>query len=149
MCIRDRYSSVANVHLSAVEHKHRIVFLHLVKPGPANRSYGLQVAALAGIPQPVLTEAHAILASLEANGSRQTTSASVGQLGLFPLTSRQHSKDQNTRPRVPTRLETAVGQLALDDMTPREALEMLYRLRALADPENPEIDTPNSNPKSR
>ena len=62
----DQFDGVANVHLEAVEHANRIVFMHRVRPGPANRSYGLQVAALAGIPANVIDAARAMLASLEA-----------------------------------------------------------------------------------
>src|SRR5690606_10325520 len=61
------YPTAANVHLSAVEHKDSIVFLHAVQPGPASQSYGLQVAQLAGVPQTVIRAARRHLAELEAH----------------------------------------------------------------------------------
>ena len=79
--LAERLPHVANVHLDAVEHADRIVFLHAVKPGPANRSYGLQVAALAGLPRTVIGQAREHLEGLEAAGdlARDETP----QLALF------------------------------------------------------------------
>ena len=115
----EAFDGVANVHLEAVEHAHRIVFLHRVREGPANRSYGLQVAALAGVPRTVIASARAMLESLEA-GARGP-SAAADQMPLF----------EETPP--PDRLREALDALEPDGMSPREALEALYRLKALID----------------
>src|SRR4029077_420875 len=63
--LAEEYKAAANIHLDAVEHKDPIVFLHAVEEGPADRSYGLQVAALAGVPRPVIRQARKILETLE------------------------------------------------------------------------------------
>jgi len=68
----EAHASAANVHLSAVEHKDSIVFLHAVQAGPASQSYGLQVAQLAGVPQPVIRAARKHLAVLEAYSVQST-----------------------------------------------------------------------------
>ncbi len=75
--------SIANIHLDAVEHGDRIVFLHAVKPGPANQSYGLQVAALAGIPGHVIDEAKKRLRQLEETSSKQMGNTPDEQISLF------------------------------------------------------------------
>ena len=72
------YRTAANIHLDAVEHKDSIVFLHAVEEGPADRSYGLQVAALAGVPKPVIRQAKKYLEMLEEQSLRRD-----GQDDLF------------------------------------------------------------------
>jgi DNA mismatch repair protein MutS len=118
--LADSLPGIANVHLDAAEYKdgadgERLVFLHRVKPGPANRSYGLQVAALAGVPQPVIRAARAHLAELE---SKPLPQAPQPQLSLFAAPS----------PDSPAlRLLDALDP---DALSPRDALEALYRLKA-------------------
>ncbi|MBK6729296.1 MAG: DNA mismatch repair protein MutS [Xanthomonadales bacterium] len=111
---------VANVHLDAVEHGDSLVFLHAVKDGPANRSFGLQVAALAGVPKPVINAARARLLALEARPPEQHAPAVAAeqprQFGLFDAT--------------PPALD-ALRALDPDSMSPRDALEALYRLKSL------------------
>jgi DNA mismatch repair protein MutS len=114
---------VANVHLDAVEHGDTLVFLHAVKDGPANRSFGLQVAALAGVPKPVIAAARARLLALEARPVESVATPAVvsapgkpQQFGLFDAT--------------PPALDALRG-IDPDTMSPREALEALYRLKAL------------------
>ncbi len=108
-----------NVHLDATEHKGELVFLHSVKPGPANQSYGLQVASLAGVPKGVIKRARAYLKTLE---SQQAAHAANPQAQL----------DFNT-PSLPEEdpLREAVDALDPDSMSPREALEALYKLKDL------------------
>jgi DNA mismatch repair protein MutS len=108
-----------NVHLDATEHKGELVFLHSVKPGPANQSYGLQVAALAGVPKNVIRRAKAYLKSLE---SMQTAHRD-GPQGQLPLAVEEEPADDPLR--------SAVEELDPDSMTPREALEALYKLKDL------------------
>ena len=111
---------VANVHLDAVEHGENIVFMHRIKDGPANQSYGLQVAQLAGVPRDVVQQARAKLLELEQHSAAQTAPA-TRQADLFdpPVTT----------PASPAL--NALQQLEPDALTPREALDALYRLKSL------------------
>jgi DNA mismatch repair protein MutS len=115
--------NIANVHLDAVEHKDRIVFLHRLEPGPADRSYGIHVAHLAGIPREVVRAARKHLAELE----RQLRPGGAHP-DLF-ATPEQAKVETPPHPVV-----DAVADLRPDDMSPREALEALYRLKKLVDP---------------
>jgi DNA mismatch repair protein MutS len=114
------YKEVANVHLDAVEHKDSVVFLHAVEEGPASQSYGLQVAGLAGVPKAVIRQAKKYLQLLE-----ESSVARGGQADLFMKTAEVESE-----PAVdPLREEMA--RIIPDDLSPREALELLYRLKRL------------------
>ena len=112
------YPECANLHLDAIEHGQRIVFLHAVEEGPASQSYGIQVAALAGIPQSVVRDARRQLQRLEA---REV--AAGPQADLFA-----------TIPVPEPVIETspvldALRAIDPDEMSPRQALEMLYELK--------------------
>jgi DNA mismatch repair protein MutS len=108
----------ANVHLDASEYGEEIVFLHRVKEGPANQSYGLQVAGLAGVPPSVITRARRYLVELEQQSASHRASRTPQQeLGLQP-------------PREDA-LRAALDEIAPDELSPREALEALYRLKSL------------------
>ena len=117
-------SGIANVHLDAVEHGDQLVFMHAVKDGPADRSFGLQVAALAGLPRSVIQQARGRLAELE-QYSRDAPSPSLAtaaldapqQIGLFAPSSAALD---------------ALATIDPDDLTPKQALEAMYRLKALA-----------------
>ncbi len=117
----------ANVHLDATEHGEGIVFLHAVKDGPANRSYGLQVAQLAGVPRGVIAQARAYLEGLEAERDRSRVTAqdgrgpSQGQLPLYPPEDR--ARDAGLR--------AALEAVLPDELTPKAALEALYRLKGM------------------
>jgi DNA mismatch repair protein MutS len=114
------YKAVANVHLDAVEHKDSIVFLHAVAEGPASQSYGLQVAALAGVPRAVIRQARRYLQMLE------DASVSRGnQTDLFAKT-----PEQEPEPAADA-LREALQKANPDELSPREALELLYRLKKL------------------
>ena len=115
------YKTAANVHLDAVEHKDSIVFLHAVEDGPANRSYGLQVAALAGVPKPVIRNARRQLDTLE-----QQALLRGGQDDLFLAAPAPAAPEPEPDP-----LREAFQGVNPDDLSPREALEMLYRLKKL------------------
>jgi DNA mismatch repair protein MutS len=107
-----------------------VVFLHEVLPGSADRSYGIQVAKLAGLPPPVITRAKAVLAKLEAQDRGQTARALADDLPLFAVPSRAAA--ENAPPSEADQLVEAVKALHPDEMSPREALEALYRLKLLA-----------------
>ncbi|MFD0737838.1 DNA mismatch repair protein MutS [Lysobacter koreensis] len=116
-------SGIANVHLDAVEHGDQLVFMHAVKDGPADRSFGLQVAALAGLPKSVIKQARGRLAELEQH-SRDAPTPSFAtvaldapqQIGLFAPTSAALD---------------ALASIDPDELTPKQALEALYRLKSL------------------
>ena len=124
----------ANVHLDATEHANGIVFLHAVKDGPANRSYGLQVAQLAGVPLKVIAEARRYLEALESERDRQraagngVAAASQSELPLFAAGER-HAAPAATAGV--DRLRAALAAIDPDGLTPRAALDELYRLRRL------------------
>src|ERR1700723_558002 len=107
-----------------------VVFLHEVLPGSADRSYGIQVAKLAGLPAPVIARAKAVLAKLEAQDRGQTARALADDLPLFAVPSRAAAAPAPQRGA--ETLMDAVKALHPDEMSPREALEALYRLKLLA-----------------
>lgn len=114
--LADAINGVANVHLDAAEYGDRLVFLHSVKDGPANRSYGLQVASLAGVPPSVVAAARDYLSELENKPQpAPPRGAKAPQMSLFesPLSPALKLLDE----------------LDPDDLSPREALEALYRLK--------------------
>jgi DNA mismatch repair protein MutS len=117
----DDYPGVRNVHLDATEHGDGIVFLHAVKPGPANQSYGLQVAQLAGIPRGVIQSARRKLQQLEKDeGFKSGLAAQQAQVqnDLFATLPNHPALDL---------LDSAEP----DQLTPRQAQELLYRLKEL------------------
>ncbi len=124
-----QYPGIANVHLDAIEYGEQLVFMHAVKDGPANRSFGLQVGALAGLPKTVIAQARDFLGQLEhkhvGGGTTTNPTADSPQLGLF--TTRVESSAQ------PSAVEDTLQTLDPDTMTPKEALEALYRLKAELD----------------
>jgi DNA mismatch repair protein MutS len=105
-----------------------VVFLHEVLPGSADRSYGIQVARLAGLPPSVIARAKAVLAKLEAQDRGQTARALVDDLPLFAVPSRAAAEP--APPSEAEQLVEALRALHPDEMSPREALEALYALRA-------------------
>ena len=123
----DTHPTAANVHLSAVEHKDSIVFLHAVQAGPASQSYGLQVAQLAGVPQPVIKAARKHLARLESQALDRTT-----QLDLFALPCVEPEDEAEEAAPASSELLAALGGIDPDALTPREALEQLYLLKRLS-----------------
>jgi DNA mismatch repair protein MutS len=128
------FPQAANVHLSAVEHGHGIVFLHAVNEGPANQSYGLQVAQLAGVPNAVIRAARKHLAYLE----QQSAGQPAPQLDLFAAPSPMLLEDADDEPQTADAspaMQTLVERLrGIDpnDLRPREALDLLYELHELA-----------------
>ncbi|MCW8829383.1 MAG: DNA mismatch repair protein MutS [Gammaproteobacteria bacterium] len=116
--------NVANVHLDAVEHGEEVIFMHAIKEGPANQSYGLQVAQLAGVPRQVVAAARQKLIALE-NSSAIESEAPERQLGLFTSPSSTPGTDESEP------IIDALRQLDPDNMSPRQALDELYRLKRL------------------
>ena len=128
--------AVENVHLDATEHGDELVFLHAVKPGPASRSYGLQVAQLAGVPKEVIASARRYLAALEkgtflfsqfpAEG-RASAKDAVPDAGMRAPMPLQLDLTPATRPHEALEL---LAETDPDRLTPREALQLLYDLKS-------------------
>ena len=128
-------SNVANVHLDAVEHDHGIVFMHAVQDGPANQSYGLQVAALAGVPEGVIAMARERLIELENSAvaqqskqQRADTKHASGDTAANKGQTLQQSLfvEYEAHPAV-----DMIESLDPNEMTPRQAHDVLYQLREL------------------
>ena len=117
--LAEEYTQLANVHLAAIEHQHSIVFLHAVNEGAASQSYGLQVAALAGVPDSVIRIARKQLVRLE-----QQSAAQNPQGDLF--TAAPQSPEPEEHPLV-----SALRDVQPDELSPKAALEKLYQLKKL------------------
>jgi DNA mismatch repair protein MutS len=108
-----------NMHVAAAEAGADIVFLHELQPGPASRSYGIQVAKLAGVPAPVLHHARHALAALE-----ERASAGELQVDLFAAPAALETAGASP-------VEAALAAIHPDQLSPREALDALYQLKAV------------------
>ncbi len=118
--LNEEFLQLANVHLSAIEHQHSIVFLHSVNEGAASQSYGLQVAALAGVPQSVIRSAKKQLLKLEQNSAAQSPQGDLfDHKAAEPEEAEEHP------------LLAALSLLQPDELSPKEALERLYQLKKL------------------
>ncbi|QHP67249.1 DNA mismatch repair protein MutS [Bradyrhizobium sp. LCT2] len=117
-----------NATVRVKEWQGNVVFLHEVLPGSADRSYGIQVAKLAGLPPAVITRAKSVLAKLEAQDRGQTARALADDLPLFAVPSRAAA--EAAPPSEAELLMDAVKALHPDEMSPREALDALYALKA-------------------
>jgi DNA mismatch repair protein MutS len=117
--LNEEFQQLANVHLAAIEHQHSIVFLHSVNEGAASQSYGLQVAALAGVPSSVIRSAKKQLRKLEQNSAAQNP-----QGDLFDR--KPETPEPEEHP-----LLSALRDLQPDELSPKEALERIYQLKKL------------------
>ncbi|WP_249931325.1 DNA mismatch repair protein MutS [Ramlibacter sp. 2FC] len=119
------HHAAVNVHVSAAESGHDIVFLHEIQPGPASRSYGIQVARLAGMPAAVLNHARHALGALEAGASQ-----SRAQVDLFAAPPAAEGAG-------PSLVESALEGIDPDALSPRDALDALYTLKKLLASQGP------------
>jgi DNA mismatch repair protein MutS len=117
--------TMANVHLDATEHQDHVVFLHNIQEGPANRSFGLQVAKLAGIPVAVLQAAQDKLMELERGALHGATPGQASP--RFPAQNDLFSPSQ------PHPVIESLNALDVNDLTPRQALDKLFELKDLLD----------------
>jgi len=117
--LAEEFKQLANVHLAAIEHQHSIVFLHSVNEGAASQSYGLQVAALAGVPNSVIRSAKKQLVKLEQHSATQSP-----QGDLFAAIPETPEPEEHP-------LLSAVRDLQPDELSPKEALERIYQLKKL------------------
>ncbi len=121
-----KLGSLANVTMKVREWKGDVVFLHEVVAGVADRSYGIQVAKLAGLPDEVIDRAGEVLSFLEEDREARGPTSMIDDLPLFSAS----SKDQAPPPE-PSQVEAALATLQPDDLSPREALDFVYKLRSL------------------
>lgn len=122
--------------MSVREWKGGIVFLHSLKPGGADRSYGLAVAKLAGLPTTVIARAQEILKALEERARSRKPIAPMSELPLFAFVSQE---DEPSEPALPSSVETFLATIEPDTLTAKEALDLLYKLKTL-------LRAPSQNP---
>lgn len=122
--LETRLAHVCNLSMRAKEWNGELVFLHEAAPGAADRSYGVQVARLAGVPGPVVARAREVLDRLE---GEKTAGANLTDLPLFAM-----AEPAAPEPVRPSMVEDALQGIEPDELSPREALEALYRLKGLA-----------------
>ncbi|MCK9993908.1 MAG: DNA mismatch repair protein MutS [Alphaproteobacteria bacterium] len=118
---------MANVTMKVREWQGEVIFLHEVAPGAADRSYGIQVARLAGLPAPVIARAQAVLAQLESQAASGRGARMIDALPLFSAPA------QASAPLPGERLLAALRAIEPDNLSPKEALQLLYHLRGLMD----------------
>ena len=116
--------------MRVTDHEGDVVFLHEVMAGAADRSYGIQVAKLAGLPMAVVDRAKAILAELEKDERQAPVDRLLGELPLFASLPMRQGTPTPVAPKHDA-LREAVGAIQPDEMTPREAMAALYRLKGL------------------
>ena len=131
--LAEQINTIANVHIDAVEHGDKIVFLHNVKDGPANQSYGIQVAQLAGVPKGVIAQAKKKLVSMEQHSRQQPQ---VGQTLALNFDTPapvmlENAVREVVQDPLAELLKAALQAIEPDELTPRQALDELYRLRKL------------------
>ena len=119
----EQHSNVVNVHLKATEHNERIIFLHSVEQGPASQSYGLQVAQLAGVPNKVIQQAKTKLQLLE-RGSSAAPQATKEVYAANPLQADMFAS-------MPSLVDERLAEIDPDELSPKQALELLYELKKL------------------
>ncbi|MBY0498142.1 MAG: DNA mismatch repair protein MutS [Nitrosomonas sp.] len=125
--LAEEFKQVKNVHLDAVEYKQHIVFLHKVTEGPASQSYGLQVAALAGVPESAIRVARKYLINLEQESIHREP-----QLDLFAFSVAEPEEIvMQEHPVIPM-----LRNLSPDELSPRQALEQIYLLKKMTDSEH-------------
>lgn len=123
--LAEKLPHLANATMKVKEWKGDVVFLHEVGPGAADRSYGIQVAKLAGLPAPVIARAQAVLSALEKGGEGTKTAKLIDDLPLFSASAKPDAAAEESA------VEQALKELNPDELTPKEALEFVYRLKGM------------------
>ncbi|HEY9017206.1 DNA mismatch repair protein MutS [Thiomicrospira sp.] len=138
--LTEQFKNTVNIHLNAIEHHDKIVFLHQVQEGAASKSYGLQVASLAGVPKSVIGRAKEILQDLETQSSTHSSQNTTDK----PTTRPGASKTRITEPKIEAEIQydlfnsstphpilTKLDDISPDEITPKQALDLLYELKKL------------------
>ncbi len=123
--LEEKFNHVGNVHLDAVEHKQRIIFMHTVNEGPASQSYGLKVAALAGVPELAIQLAEEYLTRLTIESLREDSKKDSFPVEADNLIRKQNFKEHS--------LLTLLHEIKPDELSPKDALEKLYLLKEIED----------------
>jgi DNA mismatch repair protein MutS len=140
----EQHQGVFNRHLSASEHGEKIIFLHRVQEGPANQSYGLQVAKLAGLPKDVIQNAQIKLHELEQQEFKQAPIPALDKEALIKqtLNKKPSESEPSTQimqndlfaaPSLPQKLISTIEDIKPDELTPKAALDLIYELIKLRD----------------
>ncbi len=119
----DEFAQIVNIHLDAIEHNEKIIFLHQIQDGCASQSYGIQVAALAGVPREVIKQAKEKLIILE-----KSRHPAVNKAAANPVKKSHHT--ENILSKQDSLLLKALKQINPDELTPREALDFIYSLKS-------------------
>lgn len=127
--LSERLARLSNATMRVKEWQGEVIFLHSVGQGAADRSYGIQVARLAGLPDSVVSRARDVLAQLEENDRKSPAANLVDDLPLFAASMRQAKSEGAV---APSALTSELAAINPDELSPREALEVLYRLKSLA-----------------
>lgn len=130
--LEGRLDGVANVTVDVKEWRDEIVFLHKVRPGAADRSYGIQVAKLAGLPAHVISRAGEVLRLLETS---EHHAGGVAALDDLPLFAAARPRNPVADAREPSQVELALSAINPDELTPKAALEAIYKLKGLLQPD--------------
>ncbi|MBX3505975.1 MAG: DNA mismatch repair protein MutS [Parvibaculum sp.] len=123
--LAEKLPHLANATMKVKEWKGDVVFLHEVGPGAADRSYGIQVAKLAGLPAPVIARAQSVLAALEKGGEGAKTAKLIDDLPLFSAIAKPEAVTEESA------VEQELKALNPDELTPKQALEFVYRLKGM------------------
>ncbi|WP_407026576.1 DNA mismatch repair protein MutS [Agrobacterium rosae] len=123
--LSEKLGRLSNATMKVREWEGDVIFLHEVGPGAADRSYGIQVAKLAGLPASVVERARAVLTQLEDADRKNPASQLIDDLPLFQVAVRR----EESRPQGNSKVDEALKALNPDEMTPREALDALYALK--------------------
>ena len=127
--LADRLDDLANATMKVKEWQGEVIFLHEVGPGAADRSYGIQVAKLAGLPAAVIDRAGAVLDALEQNDRNRSGPDLVDDLPLFSAARPVNPAAQG--PSGPSAVEQKLDEVLADDLTPKQALELIYTLKEI------------------
>jgi len=128
--LADRLERADNATVTVKEHDGDVIFLHEVRRGAADRSYGVQVARLAGLPAAVVERARVVLDALE-RGEREGGGHRDAVIDELPLFAARPAAAPAPEPAA-SEVETRLAEILPDELTPREALDLIYKLKALA-----------------